>query len=224
MNSPEPKKTQEWYDNFNWENSTQKERDDFYNVQKVQCRGDENNENDRCGWVKKMYRYLKCEKSSWLDLACHDGFVTRSFLKDDCTLIGVDISQNAIDVAKEEAQARYPEKNWQYINENFFNLDWDSIKVDNTCCFEFIEHIPYKEVDLLLKLINDSTKDTIFLSTPMDTGKFGHGDANGSHINIYNPKMLMEQVERITGETCYVEHDEDFIYAYVHPKGSKHGS
>ena len=82
-------KPKEWYDHFQWQGSTQADRDEFYKGQKVMCEGSEDNTADRCGWIKKMYKEMEMKGSSFLDLACHDGYVTRGFLKDEEPFISI---------------------------------------------------------------------------------------------------------------------------------------
>jgi 2-polyprenyl-3-methyl-5-hydroxy-6-metoxy-1,4-benzoquinol methylase len=135
---------------------------------------------------------------------------------------GVDIAPDAIAIAEEEAQKAYPDKTWLYVTANFFSLDWETMDYDYSACLEFIEHIPSKEVDLIIRLLNDSTRHAVFISTPLENGKYGHIDENGSHINLYSPRRLEEQIKEITGIKPETTIDANFIYTFWYPKGSKH--
>ncbi len=206
---------------FDWKNSTPETRDEFYKNQKVACIGNPDNEADRQGWFHKIWNQYNMDGSTLLDLCCHDGYVGMWALSRDATLIGIDISEDAIKTAREVASMRYPESRWSFECTNIRDIKWNVLRPDVTIFFEALEHFERQEGLDIIKIIDNVTKNCVMISTPRADGQY-NADDNESHINMYMPDELGEDVERITGIKPIIESDDDFIYCHWFPEGSKY--
>jgi len=193
---------------------TQQQRNCFYKTQDVHI-GDHRVTTDRCGWLKTMHK--KWKPTSYLDLACRDGFVTRSFLDDGCRITGVDICTEAIQIAREEAKRHFPAcfHRSRYIEadlETYYPKD----SFDCVVCFEFIEHVPEKFVMEMFIKMTCASKRLCAISTPNKYGKFGekHNTEDRGHINLYDSERLERDIKLATGCQPTLEITPDFLYAW----------
>jgi 2-polyprenyl-3-methyl-5-hydroxy-6-metoxy-1,4-benzoquinol methylase len=146
--------------------------------------------------AKKAAFVEKCLKGKILDGGCGLGFDVNYFHSRGHDIEGTDISDTAIDSAKNQ----YPEI-------NFFIHDFEKAKLqkkyDTICCFEVIEHIfDYKN---FLKNIRDSLVNDglLIISTPnifglasyirlllRDGSVFGITATDDSHIRFFSVGTL----------------------------------
>jgi len=210
------------FDDDSWHYSTQEERDQWYKDYKVACIGNEDDSRDRCGFIKRKYQEWGLDNSKILDFPCHDGFVTRGFLKHGSEIVGFDIGVDCIDKSIELAQHKYPKEKgfkWDYSVASTSNFKWNKYKdeFDLVVCFEFIEHILRADVDKVLKQINSVTAKGgyITISTPDIDGQFGTKDVNNkSHINLYTKDDLLKQIKKVLGVNAELEGDGNFYFVW----------
>lgn len=203
---------------LNFIESDQSQRDDWYEKRQLDCVGSEENTADRCGWIKRMYSEWLIKGKRILDVACRDGFVTRSFLKDSCSITGIDICKDAVNTASKMALKKYSDKKWVYLPVSIDDYPWELShgKFDLIICFEFIEHIPSEKVSWLIgKLHNTVSKNGfVAMSTPQRDGKYGINGDDVSHINLYTAETLSDEVFNATQIRPRIEADQDFLYCY----------
>jgi len=204
---------------LDFKNATQEERDQWYRDFEVQCEGDEDGTADRAGFIKRKFKEWGLEGCSILDFPCHDGYITRGFLKDKCQITGFDIGIDCITNAIRLAETRYPRHQghaWKYYIRGFDNFDWDFCQeeFDLVVNFEFIEHIVVKDVAFVMTKMHESLKPGGYgaISTPQKDGQYGDQGNDHAHINCYDAKRLREEVLAATGVNPDIEETDDFLF------------
>ncbi len=105
-----------------------------------------------------------------LDVGCGMGRLTEVIAERGSEVVGIDISEYAIEQAKE----RYKGKgNLQFICLNALEMDYES-QFDKVLCYHFIEHLTLPDARILLKKIHSALKSegTLVIGLPIDDGCF----------------------------------------------------
>jgi len=200
---------------LDFQGSSQEERNSWYQNYKVQAIGSANNYKDRCKFVKDKYKEWGLEGKSVLDVGCHDGYVTRSFLHHGSIVHGIDIGEHPIEVAIERAKDEFPLGQWRYSCENILEDNTAFLTpFDFVVCCEVIEHIPYDDVTKLMRRLQlwSAPGGYVAISTPQEDGKYGSDQKE--HINCYNKPSLLKHIETAFGSPGYCDHDDNFLYAW----------
>ena len=195
---------------------TQNQRNCFYKTQDVHP-GNHRVTTDRCGWIKTKHNVWR--PTSYLDVACRDGYVTRGFLEQGCYVDGVDINTEAIRLAEEEAQRHCKAfaHRAHYYERDLLSFDPDH-NYDVVLCFEFIEHVPAKLASDVMMKMHSWSKHICAISTPNESGRYGTANAEDEgHINLYTPDRLRRDILKSTEireSQLEVEVEDDFLYAW----------
>jgi ubiquinone/menaquinone biosynthesis C-methylase UbiE len=141
-----------------------------------------------------FYRYKwanqYCKGKDVLDVPCGMGWGT-SLMRGCKSLIGVDLSEEAIDVAKK----RYGEKS-DFIVGDMRKLDFEDSSFDVIICMEGIEHVSvdageefFCEANRLLR-----SGGQLLLSSPYP--KAGKHSGNPYHVYEYKPEEIEPIIEK----------------------------
>jgi len=154
-------------------------------------------------WQRKRIREIIknahiTENNVILDVGCGSGVVSNICANLAKTVVGTDISVNAVSYAKSKKI-----KNASFLIADAQNLPFKSSTFDVAICGEIIEHLPEPE-----KMVNEVTRvlkknGRICISTPNSTSfwplieflwdHFGRGRSYGeTHLQIYNSSKLKE--------------------------------
>lgn len=94
-------------------------------------------------WVKNLIasHYSGQTDLSIVDIGCGAGFLTNDLAKYYDKVIGVDLSQTSLEIAK-----RYDTtQKVQYMQANAYKLPLESESVDVVCLMDFLEHVDHPE-------------------------------------------------------------------------------
>ena len=183
--------------------------------------------------VRPIYQFLREQMhghydpiTRYIDIGCNVGQECFLFAEDypDVHVDGVDFNANAIEVAQE----RFPRENLKFhaLNtlEPEFVETFAGSEPDLISCFEVIEHLSKRQMEVLFDNINAimTEKTVLLLSTPN-----GHyADDGHHHIQFFS----MKQLERILGKHFKVgrmgkfrynprmNKTHDILFAIVHKK------
>lgn len=109
------------------------------------------------GLVLKQIRKIIQPGCRVLDLGCHTGSISLYLAKAGCNVTGIDLAQNAIDIANSSA-AHLGVKNIKFLCMDFLN-DWkDEDHFGVVICSHVLEHVP--DDFGFLKKINEATQNT----------------------------------------------------------------
>lgn len=138
----------------------------------------------RVAWAMDIAKKIK--PTSILDLGCLDGsaLLTLASVPSVKALVGVDLSEHGIKIAKERAKS--VPKNMRFIKSDIESyLETTDDKFDMIICFEVIEHV--KDPDRLIKLIDRVSNGQVLISTPdFEAPNYGKDDEqNKCHIRLY---------------------------------------
>jgi len=157
----------------------------------------------------KLYeRYLFCNKyikrKKVLDIPCGVGWGT-SLLKRAISIIGIDISKEAINYAKKH----YEKKNRKFYVGDMQYVPLEDDSIDVIICLEGFEHIPK---DIGARFIEESKRvlrqEGLLIMTCPVLNEYGKPTGNPYHLNEYPEYELIEilnknfkilRLERIDG-------------------------
>lgn len=108
-------------------------------------------------WYKFLKNYIK-QKGLILDLGCGTGEFIYRFLKDDFEVVGVDLSQDMLNIAdKKIKEKNLKNNNYKLINENIINFVNDK-KADYIICnFDTVNYL--KDEKEFIKFIEKSSEN-----------------------------------------------------------------
>lgn len=142
----------------------------------------------RFGWAFDTIEELK--PKTVLDLGCLDGsFLLSVSSQLGISGVGVDLTKDGIDIARERAKSRKLPLRFQQgtIEDALDHFRASDVKFDVITCFEVIEHV--KDVPLMLELIDKvlAPGGTVLVSTPaFESPLYGKDDEqNKCHIRLY---------------------------------------
>jgi 2-polyprenyl-3-methyl-5-hydroxy-6-metoxy-1,4-benzoquinol methylase len=170
----------------------------YHSSPKIQKRIiDENNFTYR-NILSLLNKNLPKKRSKILDIGCGVGTIDFYLAKKNYLITGIDISKQAIEIAKENAKL-FKLRNTKFVVGDVNKLKFKS-KFDMILCSEIIEHV---EDDS--KLLHDlskhlSKKGVILLTTPLDsaplykTGLTKRFDERVGHLRRYNLEKLKKIV------------------------------
>ena len=167
-------------------------------------------------------RWLKGEHAAkpffkFLDLGCHDGFITRWMLDSfsfGC-LVGIDPNEQAIRAAELMlASTTAPEKG-VYINSGFETVKLVTL-FDGVSSTEMIEHFTQEEGEGIIKYMWDhlAPEGRGFICTPNIDGRWGRTNPDEHHINLFGMAHLLGTVQKVTGADpvpCGYKNECDFL-------------
>jgi len=148
--------------------------------------------------IKELKPYL-CSGKSILDLGCNNGNLSLYIANHACDVIGIDISDKAIDLARRSA------KYHEVSNAKFYSLDfveqWNAKPdFDLVFCSHVIEHVQDEEAFLekiqvcikpggALLVLAPTIYSSMYRTYKLFTGKFAFDEEVG-HIRRYSEKGL----------------------------------
>lgn len=105
-----------------------------------------------------------------LDVGCGPGRFAEVIAERGSKVIGIDISEYAIEQAKESYKGK---GNLQFICMNALDMDFEGY-FDKILCYHFIEHLTLPHARILLKKIHRALKSegTLVMGLPIDDGRF----------------------------------------------------
>ena len=149
--------------------------------------------------------YQELIKGDVIDFGCNHGACT--FLlcenKNVNKVYGLDLNQNAIDVAN-ETKIKFSDYNVEFICGNVLNFNSD-IKFDTIVSFHTIEHIYPDDISIVLQKFYNLLNDGCYFITSIPYEK---GYDNGiQHVAYYNEISLKELFENNGFETIECLYD-----------------
>lgn len=148
-----------------------------------------------------------------LDIGCGVGTLALFFSKLGANVVGLDISERAIKIAK-NAKKENKIKNLKFI---VSELTKGKKNFDLLVCTEVIEHIPDDSSFLSLISSNLKKDGVLFLTTPskenllFKTGFYKQFDKEVGHLRRYKAKELVELVESKGFEVFAVNETEGIL-------------
>ncbi len=87
------------------------------------------------------------------EVGCGEGHIIASFVDEQYSILGSDISQDCLDIAKRMLKNR---SNIKLINQDIYDLNKDNHSADLVICCEVLEHLddPKKAMEALLSITN----------------------------------------------------------------------
>lgn len=127
------------------------------------------------------------------EVGCGEGHVISNILEDKYTILGSDISQECLNIAKKMLPRRH---NIELINQDIYNLNKDDHSADLIICCEVLEHLddPKKAMEALTSITNKN----LIVSVPreplwrvLNILRFSHLKSLGNtpgHLNHWSKK------------------------------------
>ena len=107
-------------------------------------------------WHRYLYATQFIKDKDVLDIACGEGYGANLIAQTAKTVVGVDISKEAIDFAKEQ----YPRTNLSFLQGSVETIPIDGVKIfDVVVSFETIEHVDVGVQESFLKEVKRLLKD-----------------------------------------------------------------
>jgi 2-polyprenyl-3-methyl-5-hydroxy-6-metoxy-1,4-benzoquinol methylase len=163
---------------------------------------------DRVAWLREKVHDI--DSRCHLDIGCKDGYTCLTLQSEGVDCIGVDPSQDAIDVAKDRAlrlkiPTTFTVGYVEDIEENFV--------ADSVSMLEVLEHVvdPEKVIQKLCKLGR-----MIMVSTPDAEGRHGVKDAerNQEHLRVYTKQELEELISKYGNILESVKRDDQLCIMF----------
>lgn len=161
-------------------------------------------------WLKRCMKIK--DGDTLLDVACARGYLVKALRMRGVLASGHDISRWAIDNADPEIRS--------YVSTelNAPRMGWDFVT-----CKDGLEHIPLKELQILLPKLIQSTRKSFLAIVPLthvEDGPFLREEDNSdpSHVNCWPLERWIELVQ-----SC-VKYDEGFVSGSWHYPGLKPAS
>lgn len=129
-----------------------------------------------------------------LDAGCGDGRLCYELKRENVTIIGVDYSEKAINLAK----AFSP--NVKFHLQDLRKLKFMEKQFDQIVLMEVIEHIPPKEVSIVIQNLSRIIKDDGILVISTPTNNIPISDKHFQHFNKYNLREVLEPYFKIEKE------------------------
>jgi ubiquinone/menaquinone biosynthesis C-methylase UbiE len=157
------------------------------------------------GTIKQhIKRYELVEKTvankTVLDIACGTGYGSNILSKTAKGVIGIDISQEAIEQAKKE----YSNTNIKFQQGDAAHIPFPDNTFDAIVSFETIEHLPKEAVEKYLGELKRVLKPDgeIYISSPDITG-FSLGKVSSNHFHIQ--EFTKENFEKLLAKYFLIE-------------------
>jgi O-antigen biosynthesis protein len=151
-------------------------------------------------WHRYFYATQFVKDKQVLDIACGEGYGANLMAQTAKTVVGVDISQEAIDFAKE----RYPRGNLSFLQGSVEKIPIDGVKkFDVVVSFETIEHVDAGMQESFLKEVRRLLKDdgVLVISSP---NKLFYSDITGRknkfHLKEFYEKEFVEFLRKYFGQ------------------------
>ena len=148
-----------------------------------------------------------------LDVGCGEGLGTWMLRKYCKTIKGVDVDKDAIDWAKKHY------KEVDFTCNNIFNAKHDFL-FDSIICIDFIEHIPVKDQNKLMKYIQYNLTNDGFciIGTPNKTmKKYESPEAKAGHINMYTHDRLEKLMKKYFHNVFIFGMNDEVVYTGFKP-------
>ena len=143
-------------------------------------------------WHRYLYATQFIKDKDVLDIACGEGYGANLIAQTAKTVVGVDISKEAIDFAKEQ----YPRSNLSFLQGSVETIPIDGVKkFDVVVSFETIEHVDVGMQENFLKEVKRLLKDdgVFVVSSP---NKLFYSDIpnykNEFHLREFHEKDFVE--------------------------------
>lgn len=183
-------------------------REKYYSDHKCMqpCTDDMAKTVERCRWL--MYESLRLRFKKFISIACHDGGMER-WMVDEFgfeKLVGMDLSFDAIQVARQMIQHRLHPEKAEFICCPYEEYTEGKGTWDGCSAFELIEHFPDEENVKLFNYMQEMVRPGghLFICTPNDDGIWGSGgpvkNIDPHHINLFTVEKLHKFIEATTGK------------------------
>jgi len=169
---------------------------------------------------KRYYRYQwiveeaeRNKPSTYMDLACYVGSLVTTVANMGIHSIGVDMTERAIELAKERAKSAGIENCEFYVADA---TKFKKKKADMVSAFEVFEHVPDPDqfIEHLLSLVNKG--GWCYITTPngpFDNGRgnLGHWDIPNyrGHVRVFTKATLLKIMDNHNCEIGYLEGEHD---------------
>jgi len=154
------------------------------------------------------YLYAKTLLSpgdSIMDIACGSGYGSKLLAEHGCKVLAVDISQEAIDLAKKFNN----HENITYIQGNIINCEKFAQDLDGIICFETLEHIESGQEEIL-----SSFKSMLKLNKPAITSiPLNHPDTVW-HRRIFNFEQRDKMYKEVFDKYDYPEENRSLVIGW----------
>jgi len=150
---------------------------------------------------KLMKKYIRGKVV--LDAGCGEGYGTYYLAHYARKVVGIDISEEAIERAKE----KYVGNNLQYVTTDCCHLEFPDEFFDVICSFEVMEHIPYVE-GYLAEIKRTLKSDGLFVVSTPNKDNYPLTELNEFHYKEYSlyelRKILDEHFPKVEylGQKC----------------------
>jgi len=155
----------------------------------------------RVRWL--MEESMKQRFTTFLDIGCHDGFVTRWMVDEPGfqELVALDPSIDAIRCAYEALkETRCPEK------AVYLSVPYEHFKpprmFSGISAFELLEHFTMPEGVELLRYVHEYLEPggRAYICTPNIEGEWGRTNPDPHHLTLYDAETLHDLIEATVGE------------------------
>ena len=186
------------------EGTSLEERDHYYAnlLCKRSCSDKEARELSRVRWL--MEEAKKQRFTNFLDIACHDGFVTRWMVDEPEFefLLGVDPCGDAIRNAMKSVLSRRNAHKASYLCMPYQKLRKfcdHEVLFSGVSAFEFIEHLTVPEGEQLITAMYLRLKlgGRGYICTPNKPGRWGDSNPDKHHITLYTKESLEYSIDRV---------------------------
>ena len=128
-----------------------------------------------------------------LDIGCGTGFVTNKIAKTGREVVGIDIEQEGIRIARKNAGKKDKVK---YLLGDFFDFKFKKGSFDSVILADVLEHVK-EEGRMLHEILKVLKKNgVLILTVPAFQSLFGYHDREVGHLRRYSKKKLEKQVRR----------------------------
>lgn len=171
---------------------------DIFSPERLYLTGDEDNINDN--EERHLSRYIFASNfikkdSSILDCACGSGYGSKILSMESKKVLGVDLSQDAIDFANKNNCS----DNIEFIQEDIGKLDLEDDSLDAVVSIETLEHVPHEIFLRFLEKVSKILKSGgVFIgSSPMLRYKNGKPYiTNPYHINEMPKDQFINEINQ----------------------------
>lgn len=165
------------------------------------------------------YRWLleglvEDKAKSYIDLACYLGSLVITASSRSIKSYGVDLTKDAIDIARRRASKFGVGAEFYLDNVETF----DKVKADVVSAFEVLEHVT--DPEKFIKHISSLANKAVYISTP--NGSYGNGEGNlghwewdgnenhtRGHVRVFTKDSLFRLLNKCNCEVYYLDSTDD---------------
>ncbi len=128
-----------------------------------------------------------------LELGCGPGLYTEEFAKTGASIIGLDISENSLNYAKNHVQSEY--SNTNFIKKNYLELDYNKeFDIATLIFYDFCALNPEEQITLLTNIHNSLKQNGLFILDVMSENRWikEFTEVSVYEEGFFSPKPYLE--------------------------------